>query len=311
MIYTLMRKEGEEVTTLINFDAVTSVQEKWSAKVTTQTVESGFDISDSVTVDPPTYSLIGIVTSYSIFNLGGEISWNGDGFEVQAEDSEERHISIRNEIMNLISNGAVVTLIESSESTSNTDKKIAYQDITSGWNREIPYCVITSASFTPPDSGTGAFIVSLELQRVFIATVVTEELHPNDVAPVVVPYYSEATSSSSSGSGKSSSKSKKDGEDLDTSDIAQIEEIDEDLGSEVVQKSAAYTAREAQKMATVTDLASKAAANRGAAEMIEATGENYTPVNTGNAWLPMKSSSVPEEETMQGWRNKTGIFETN
>lgn len=306
MIYTLLRKEGEEITTLISFDAITSVEEKWSAKVTSQTVESGFDISDSITVDPPTFNLSGVVTSYSIYDTSSEISWNGTDFVIKNNPQDERHIRLRNEILEIISKGVVITLVESLETSSNPNKKIAYEETVSSWNREIPYCVITSASFSPPDSGFGAFNVSLELQRVFIASVVTDELHPNDVAPVVVPYYSEATSSS--GNSKGSAKDKKDGEDMGPTDIAAVGEYNN--GPEKVQKTPALIAAEKQHTAVMTGLTSKTAALKSAAAMVGATGISYDPVPTASgAWSIQQSSYAKEaEKQANSWAKETSVF---
>ena len=307
MIYTLLRKEGEEITTLISFDAITSVEEKWSAKVTSQTVESGFDISDSITVDPPTFNLSGVVTSYSIYDTSSEISWNGTDFVIKNNPQDERHISLRNDILEIISKGVVITLVESLETSSNPNKKIAYEETVAGWNREIPYCVITSASFSPPDSGFGAFNVSLELQRVFIASVVTDELHPNDVAPVVVPYYSEATSSSGSGDSKGSAKDKKDGEDMGPTDIAAVGEYNN--GPEKVQKTPALIAAEKQHTTVMTGIRSKIAALQAARDMTIATGIPHSVVQAGDAWSIQRSSYVNNaEKQANSWANETSVF---
>lgn len=302
MIYTLLRKNGEEISTLITFDAVTSVEEKWSAKVTTQTVESGFDISDSITVDPPTFNLSGVVTSYSIYDTSSEISWNGTDFVIKNIPQDERHVRLRNEILGLISEGVVITLVESLETSSNPNKKIAYEETVSGWNREIPYCVITSASFSPPDSGHGAFIVNLELQRVFIASVVTDELHPNDIAPVVVPYYSEATSSSGSGSSKSSSKDKEDGEDMTTEDIAAIG--DYETTQAPVQKSPELIARENKSKATVAANKAEACAIKKAAALTISTGYAHESKENGKCEA-IRTKAADQLWWRENWGNAT------
>lgn len=310
MIYTLLRKDGEEITTLISFDAITSVEEKWSAKVTSQTVESGFDISDSITVDPPTFNLSGVVTSYSIYDTSSEISWNGTDFVIKNNPQDERHIRLRNEILEIISKGVVITLVESLETSSNPNKKIAYEETVSGWNREIPYCVITSASFSPPDSGFGAFNVSLELQRVFIASVVTDELHPNDVAPVVVPYYSEATSSSGSGDSKGSAKDKKDGEDMGPTDITAVGDYGNTQAPVVdsPEKSAYF----AKQKAINTSILAETRATEAAAELTALTKKSHTVVPTGNGnFIPRLSSAAKAEEQAERreeWSNATPIF---
>ena len=57
MIYTLVRRKGEDIDAIISFDSISSFDESWSATVTTQTVEKGFNISDNINIEPPTYDI--------------------------------------------------------------------------------------------------------------------------------------------------------------------------------------------------------------------------------------------------------------
>ena len=204
MMYTLASFKDNKVTALITFDAITSLEEKWSANVTTQVVEKGFNISDSVTVEPPTFSIKGIVTSYSIFDMRGEITWVNGAFVPRDYKTEERHITSRNKLIDLISSGGVVTILESKEVYIDSDDTVAYTQTAVSKVREIEDCVITSLILSQPDSASGAIDISLELQRVMLATVDSKALEPNEVQPTLIPYYSPATQSGSGGSGKTS-----------------------------------------------------------------------------------------------------------
>lgn len=204
MMYTLASFKDDKVSALITFDAITSLEEKWSASVTTQVVEKGFNISDSVTVEPPTYSIKGIVTSYSIFDMRGEITWVNGAFVPRDYKSEERHITSRDQLISLISTGKVVTILESSSVFIDSDNDIAYQQTAVSKIREIDDCVITSLTLSQPDSASGAIDISLELQKVILANVEVKELTPDEVQPTLVPYYAPVTQSGSDGKTKAS-----------------------------------------------------------------------------------------------------------
>ena len=237
MMYTLASFKDNKVTALITFDAITSLEEKWSANVTTQVVEKGFNISDSVTVEPPTFSIKGIVTSYSIFDMRGEITWVNGAFVPRDYKTEERHITSRDKLIDLISSGGVVTILESKEVYIDDNIDIAYTQTAVSKVREIEDCVITSLILSQPDSASGAIDISLELQRVMLATVDSKALEPNEVQPTLIPYYSPATQSGSGGSGSTkASKTEEEGVSLG-------EVIDDPLAPEadkVVEKSSNY-----------------------------------------------------------------------
>lgn len=237
MMYTLASFKDNKVTALITFDAITSLEEKWSANVTTQVVEKGFNISDSVTVEPPTFSIKGIVTSYSIFDMRGEITWVNGAFVPRDYKTEERHITSRDKLIDLIASGGVVTILESKEVYIADDDTIAYTQTAVSKVREIEDCVITSLTLSQPDSASGAIDISLELQRVMLATVDSKALEPNEVQPTLIPYYSPATQSGSGGSGSTkASKTEEEGVSLG-------EVIDDPLAPEadkVVEKSSNY-----------------------------------------------------------------------
>lgn len=237
MMYTLASFKDNKVTALITFDAITSLEEKWSANVTTQVVEKGFNISDSVTVEPPTFSIKGIVTSYSIFDMRGEITWVNGSFVPRDYKTEERHITSRDKLIDLISSGGVVTILESKEVYIDDDINTAYTQTAVSKVREIEDCVITSLTLNQPDSASGAIDISLELQRVMLATVDSKALEPNEVQPTLIPYYSPATQSGSGGSG--STKASKTEEEA----VSLVEVMDDPLASEeekAVEKTSNY-----------------------------------------------------------------------
>ena len=74
MIYTLVRRDSENnIDSILSFDCITSFDESWAATVTTQTVEYGFDVTDNINIEAPTYSIVAIISSYSLLKKIGRL----------------------------------------------------------------------------------------------------------------------------------------------------------------------------------------------------------------------------------------------
>lgn len=172
MIYTIVRKDDREaIDAVISFDSITSFDESWSASVTTQTVEKGFNISDHVNIEPEQYSIDAIISSYSLFNPNREIFWDGEGFTVESSDDTNSHIEARDEIIRIFKEGKIISLMESSANSSNSVFSSRVEELQSGYFKEISPCVMTSLSISHPNAGSGAFYVSIKIQRIYTATV--------------------------------------------------------------------------------------------------------------------------------------------
>ena len=161
MIYTLIRKDASDsVQSIISFDSISSMDESWTAQVSSYTVESGFNITDNVNIEPTTYSIDAIISGYSLFRKGSEITWDGEGFSSE-EDLNLEHLYARDEIIETFKSGAVLTILESSASSNHTNLDTKLTELYSGTKKEIDNCVMTSLSISHPSGGTGAFFVSI------------------------------------------------------------------------------------------------------------------------------------------------------
>lgn len=189
MIYTIVRKDKESnIDAVISFDSVSSVDESWSATVTSQTVEYGFNITDNINIEAPSYSISAVLSSYSLFNKNKEIVWDGESFESLSEDNiKNSHVIARDEIIRVFKERSIVSLIESDSNSDNANLSEKYNEITSGYSREIDTCVITSLSIGHPDSGTGAFLVSLNVQQINLAKVDISELGEGEKRALLKP----------------------------------------------------------------------------------------------------------------------------
>lgn len=201
MIYTIVRKDKDNnIDAVISFDSISSVDESWSATVTSQTVEYGFNISDNINIEAPTYSIAATLSSYSLFNQEKEIVWDGQDFTANGATDRNSHVVARDEIIEIFKDRSIVTLIESEANSNNPNLGEKYQELTSNYNREIDTCVITSLSIGHPDQGTGAFLVALTVQKINLARIEISELEEGEkvalVRPLMQTYDAEKTKSS-------------------------------------------------------------------------------------------------------------------
>lgn len=187
MIYTLIRKDASDsVQSIISFDSISSMDESWTAQVSSYTVESGFNITDNVNIEPTTYSIDAIISGYSLFRKGSEITWDGEGFSSE-EDLNLEHLYARDEIIETFKSGAVLTILESSASSNHTNLDTKLTELYSGTKKEIDNCVMTSLSISHPSGGTGAFFVSIKLQKIEVALIETHILKDDELSPAVRP----------------------------------------------------------------------------------------------------------------------------
>lgn len=203
MIYTLIRKDGEgNVDAVISFDSVTASSEAHTATVTTQTVENGFNITDNISIEPATYDIEAIISSYSLFNIDKEIVWNGEAFEVEDSTNTKAHTVARDEIIRIFEERSILTLVESTANSGDSDYAKRYEELQSEHFKETNNCVMTSLSISHPSDGTGAFYVSFKLQKIHVAVVSTVQLTESEMSPalrgLVVKDKNEASSTSTS-----------------------------------------------------------------------------------------------------------------
>ena len=177
MIYTIVRKDdNDKIDAIISFDSITSMDESWNATVTSQTVEYGFNISDNTNIEAPTYNISSTISSYSLFRKDREITWNGEEFKTESEPNLNYHIEVREQLIKVFSDRKLVTLIESSVNSDSTNDKVKVEELKSGYFKEIDDCIITSLSFSHPDTGSGAIKADIKLQKIVMANVAITEL---------------------------------------------------------------------------------------------------------------------------------------
>lgn len=115
MIYSIAVEQNNTIKGFITFDCVTSFNRSVSANISQNPVESGFTISDNITVNNRKFTLTALATSFSIFNENAEIVWDGTKFAPKESIDPYDYLKLANQIDLLITTGTVFKLYRNSE----------------------------------------------------------------------------------------------------------------------------------------------------------------------------------------------------
>ena len=210
MIYTIVKynKDEKTVESIFSFDAILSAQEDWSATVAKTTVESGFPISDHINVENPKFSISGRITSYSLYNSGSEIYWNGNDFVTRSKDNKLGFIEGKQALLKIFKARSFVRLYESTKNSYSDNIETKNEQLKSGDGHFFPNCVITSISFSSTEGSSSSFGVQVSLEQLNISSVVTTQLTDAEKAPRLFGYEktNETTNSSTNSSNSNTGK---------------------------------------------------------------------------------------------------------
>ena len=210
MIYTIVKynKDEKTVESIFSFDAILSAQEDWSATVARTTVESGFPISDHINVENPKFSISGRITSYSLYDSGSEIYWNGNDFVTRSKDNKLGFIEGKQALLKIFKARSFVRLYESSKNSYSDNIETKNEQLKSGNAYIFPNCVITSISFSSTEGSSSSFGVQVSLEQLNISSVVTTQLTDAEKAPRLFGYEktNETTNSSTNSSNSNTGK---------------------------------------------------------------------------------------------------------
>ena len=210
MIYTIVKynKDEKTVESIFSFDAILSAQEDWSATVAKTTVESGFPISDHINVENPKFSISGRITSYSLYNSGSEIYWNGNDFVTRSKDNKLGFIEGKQALLKIFKARSFVRLYESTKNSYSDNIETKNEQLKSGNAYIFPNCVITSISFSSTEGSSSSFGVQVSLEQLNISSVVTTQLTDAEKAPRLFGYEktNETTNSSTNSSNSNTGK---------------------------------------------------------------------------------------------------------
>ena len=210
MIYTIVKykKDEKTVESIFSFDTILSAQEDWSATVAKTTVESGFPVSDHINVENPKFSISGRITSYSLYNSGSEIYWDGNDFVTSDENNKFGFIEGKQALLKIFKSRSYVRLYESTKNSYSDNLETKNEQLKSGNAYIYPNCVITSVSFSSAEGVSSSFGVQISLEQLNISSIITTQLSEAEKSPRLFGYektnttVNSSTNSSNSNTGK-------------------------------------------------------------------------------------------------------------
>lgn len=294
MIYTIVRKtQDDKIDAVISFDSISSMDETRSATVTSQTVEYGFNITDNINIESPTFNIAAVVSSYSLFATDRELVWSGEDFSSNYNSvNRYSHAEARDRIIKVFEDRSLVTLIESSSNSNNENLDQVVTELKSGYHKEIEPCIITSLSISHPSEGQGAFLINMTLQKINMAKIAVSELEEGEKRAAIKRL---AISFDKSGSKQSKEEGYIDpatGEPVESTINNPKGNYDE-MYKQNDERFGLSDAKEAEKATEI------------ATDRMQRDGETYIKVKQGDTWQVVKGSSAA------GLMSPTGVVSDN
>lgn len=294
MIYTIVRKtQDDKIDAVISFDSISSMDETRSATVTSQTVEYGFNITDNINIEAPTFNIAAVVSSYSLFATDRELVWSGEDFSSNYNSvNRYSHAEARDRIIKVFEDRSLVTLIESSSNSNNENLDQVVTELKSGYHKEIEPCIITSLSISHPSEGQGAFLINMTLQKINMAKIAVSELEEGEKRAAIKRL---AISFDKSGSKQSKEEGYIDpatGEPVESTINNPKGNYDE-MYKQNDERFGLSDAKEAEKATEI------------ATDRMQRDRETYIKVKQGDTWQVVKGSSAA------GLMSPTGVVSDN
>ena len=194
MIYTLyLVDDNNNITETISLDVINSFGEDYSSSIAQNTVESGYVISDSISINNPKFSIGGVITDSKFRVKGHLVVFNGNSFVKSQGDNREQFQQISDDdyaekvkarLIKLWENKEIFGILESTEINNIKGTKV----------RNIFPCVLSSLSFNKSDSASAIYpSMSIEKIRYSVVTVSTVK----DPIPELVPLYKSSVEAQS------------------------------------------------------------------------------------------------------------------
>ena len=204
MIYTLyLVDDNSNITETISLDVINSFGEDYSSNIAQNTVENGYVISDSISINNPKFSIGGVITDSKFRVKGQLVVFNGNTFVKSQGDNRDQFQTISDDdyaekvkarLIKLWENKEIFGILESTDINNLQGSKV----------RNIFPCVLSSLGFSKSDAAEAIYpTMSIERIRYSVVTVSTV----TDPTPELIPKYKEsveAQSKTNSSAAKSS-----------------------------------------------------------------------------------------------------------
>ena len=182
LLYSLFLTDDKgEVQELISLDVVTSFGEKYSASIPESPVESGFNVSDTINLSNPTFSMSGIISNSRFLADGhliefrnGEFVKVSEGGGVAPIKSEYAAVQLRERLIKLHVTKEVFGILEYTNPESAEKSQV----------RSVYPCAMADLSFDKSDA-TDAIYPNMSIKNIRIAEVVYKDV--KDAVPDLIP----------------------------------------------------------------------------------------------------------------------------
>ena len=194
MIYTLyLVDDNSNITETISLDVVNSFGEDYSSNIAQNTVENGYVISDSISINNPKFSIAGVITDSKFRVTGQMVVFNGNTFVKSQGDNREQFQTISDDdyaekvkarLIKLWENKEIFGILESTNINNIRGSKV----------RDIFPCVLSNLGFNKSDAAS-AIYPTMSIERIRYAVVTTTTV--KNPTPELIPKYKESVEAQS------------------------------------------------------------------------------------------------------------------
>ena len=189
MIYTIyLVDDNSNITETISLDVINSFGEDYSSNIAQNTVENGYVISDSISINNPKFSIGGVITDSKFRVKGQLVVFNGNTFVKSQGDNRDQFQTISDDdyaekvkarLIKLWENKEIFGILESTDINNLQGSKV----------RNIFPCVLSSLGFSKSDAAS-AIYPTMAIERIRYATVTIGKV-TNPVAELSRKYESD------------------------------------------------------------------------------------------------------------------------
>jgi len=170
-----------EVDELISLDVVTGFSDRYAASIPEVPVESGFNVSDSINLSNPTFSLNGIISNSRFLSDGhliefrnGEFVKVSEGGSVTPVNTDDAAIKLRERLIKLYVAKEVFGILEYTDPDSAEKSQV----------RSIYPCALSDINLDKSDATDGIY-VSMSIKNIRITEVVYKDV--KNAVPDLIP----------------------------------------------------------------------------------------------------------------------------
>ena len=186
MIYTIyLVDDNSNITETISLDVINSFGEDYSSNIAQNTVENGYVISDSISINNPKFTIGGVITDSKFRVSGHLVVFNGSTFVKSQGDNRDQFQTISDDdyaekvkarLIKLWENKEIFGILEATDINNVKGSKV----------RDIFPCVLSSLGFSKSDAAS-AIYPTMSIEKIRYAVVTTTTV--KNPTPELIPKF--------------------------------------------------------------------------------------------------------------------------